>query len=59
MADNKDFPSLNENTKQIFDEFAKIYQKDVIENGQAEVAKMCAQYNFQKWQAERVRPAKL
>lgn len=40
---SKEFPHLNNDTKQIFDEFTKIYSKG-IEDGKEEVEKICAEY---------------
>ena len=45
MADNSEFPSVNERTKPIFDEFSRIYREDVLENGRQKVAEICTQYN--------------
>lgn len=48
MAENREFPSLNDNTQPIFNEFARIYKEDIIENGRKEVEKICAQYKSQE-----------
>jgi hypothetical protein len=45
MANNSEFPSLNDETKPIFEEFSRIYREDVLENGRQKVAAICAQYN--------------
>lgn len=48
MAKNQEFPSLNDQTAPIFNEFARIYKEEVIVNGRKEVAEICAQYKSQE-----------
>lgn len=38
------FPHLNENTQDIFREFAKIYGEEIIKAGKEEVQRICAKY---------------